>query len=239
MNEYDYYHPYLGSNDDMHSDNGPDQDMIYHGILKSDTSGQCESSPYGNDEAAARLYFQVFDVDNSGTISIGELRLVVACLLQEGSGFSGNTKTPTLSIASPLHAHAEPTTNGDDGDRTCAETPDIELGSRSAPTEQDEVAQLSPTVSLMPDMSIDELFAAIDVSGSGQINFEEFLIFYHAVMKYSTTKSASIRFDPDVLKSISSRRLSSECTLSSSNCDSDDDSDGDDNTSCRSLHVVD
>ncbi|CAE7552428.1 unnamed protein product, partial [Symbiodinium microadriaticum] len=181
VNEYEFHRNSSTRSINDASDDGVDsKDGDLQGAFALDeTCGSpLETHPYIDDEAAARLYFQVFDIDNSGTISIEELRFVVACLLQgDGVGSSGMTPPNRHGM---LQSIAEGQVDGETGDAT-----------------------MTPSSPGVPYMSIDELFASIDVTSTGEITFEEFLVFYHAVMRYSTSRSrstTSLRLDSERIK---------------------------------------
>jgi serine/threonine protein kinase len=178
-------------------------EMLTPSCVKSDSLLEVEERnafggddyPYANEEeAAARLYFQVFDMDNSGSISLEELQLVVGCLLQEGSMTGGGHVPGHL----PGHLH---------GHQSYSEHLTNYIMASDAASHAD---QLPP--------SIEELFEAIDVSGDGEISFEEFLAFYHAVMRYSNTKTASLRLDSSQRSSL----LSASVNAGLGSADEDD-----------------
>lgn len=134
---------------DMNMDSGINKP---NPILESE---QCMSTM----DDQCRLYFNVFDINETGYIDLEELKLVVSSLLQEGRPVSSET--------------VENDENNDSKRRGS-------MGSEGG-------AAVYKTVPGMGN--IEELFEIIDVDKSGQINYEEFQKFYDAVLTFSTQRS--------------------------------------------------
>lgn len=106
-----------------------------------------------------RLYFHVFDINDTGYIDMEELKLVVGSLLQEGKSVSSENVVE------------------DDSGR---------IGSVSSERRNSD-APVYKTVPGM--CNIEELFKVIDIDNTGKINFEEFQKFYDAVLTFSSQRS--------------------------------------------------
>lgn len=107
-----------------------------------------------------RLYFNVFDINETGYIDLEELKLVVGSLLQEGKSISTDSITDN---------------DGEESGRMRRKSSGGDAG---------------PVYKTVPGMcNIEELFKVIDVDNSGHINYEEFQKFYDAVLTFSTQRS--------------------------------------------------
>jgi hypothetical protein len=114
-----------------------------------------------------RLYFNVFDINETGTIDMEELKLVVGSLLREGKSVSTDM---TDSIAAVTAAQGGG--GGENGN------------GRERSNSRGGVHQTMPGM-----CNIEELFKVIDIDKTGQINYEEFEKFYDAVLTFSTRRS--------------------------------------------------
>ena len=112
-----------------------------------------------------RLYFHVFDINETGYIDMEELKLVVGSLLQEGRSVSTDNEVE------------EGGADDTEGKRRGS------MGSERRNSD-------GPVYKTMPGMgNIEELFKVIDIDKSGKINYEEFQKFYDAVLTFSSRRS--------------------------------------------------
>ena len=107
-----------------------------------------------------RLYFNVFDINETGYIDKEELKLVVGSLLQEGN---------SLSTDALLSDENRDRSDTSDSNRRNSDT--------------------SVHKTMLGKCNIEELFDVIDIDKSGRICFEEFQKFYDAVLTFSTQRS--------------------------------------------------
>jgi Ca2+-binding EF-hand superfamily protein len=108
-----------------------------------------------------RLYFNVFDLDQSGFISREELDVAVLC-----------AAFPSASAAAAPHVSPAQSGNGSDKSRS-------HMSMRRRESFQDIVGNAS------------ELFQVINVSGTGHISYEEFEQFYKSIMAAGSVDNIS------------------------------------------------
>lgn len=122
---------------------------------------------------SARFYFRLFDIDESGTIDINDLKIVISCLVLND-----------LPILSSLSAPPSPPTSSNSvnyvPNKSCVnELPD-DLTARS----------------------VNDLFSLINISSDGRIDFDEFRIFYDAILAYSNTRQTVVSYETEATKKI-------------------------------------
>jgi Ca2+-binding EF-hand superfamily protein len=106
-----------------------------------------------------RLYFNVFDINETGYIDMEELKLVVSSLLQEGKSVSTDIIMEDDDKTTPRAGNERRNSDG-------------------------PVYKTMPGV-----CNIEELFKIIDIDKTGKINYQEFQKFYDAVLTFSTQRS--------------------------------------------------
>lgn len=102
---------------------------------------------------AAGLYFDVFDLDSNGMIDLEEMRLVVSCVLLD------EMVNPTTLSATPASSVMEPKSYS-----------------------SSELADIDGETDIRVE-TVDDLFREFDKSKDGQIDFEEFLSLYQALLR--------------------------------------------------------
>jgi serine/threonine protein kinase len=121
----------------------------------------------------AKLYFDLFDLDGSGSLSRNEFLWMLSCLYHDGglemnrapSSPSTATTTPTTEVVTPPPAAAE-------GSALHHDT--VASGGRPSSNASRRGSEANP----MSNRTIEELFQTLDVNQDNQIDYEEFRRFY-------------------------------------------------------------
>ena len=162
----------------------------------SDTSPMVEN----DEDSAARLYFQIFDIEETGYISKEELKLAVSVLLDVENGIvvdqSAESASSTDDNWTPQEAASRLSSEdivvvemlppiGETGPDGSGDTP-LKLFMKAHTPLKPTRAVSDSTPTSVPEM--EELFDIIDVNKRGRINFEEFKSFYHTVLHHSVRR---------------------------------------------------
>ena len=124
--------------------------------------GKCSESA----RDAAALYFNVFDLNDNGFIDLEEMKLVVSCFLLD------EMEKPSSILTNPEEAVKAAQSPPAEGNGT----------KKNADTQDSDVALNVETV--------EGLFKEFDKSKDGQIDFEEFLQVYEALLRSSSERKS-------------------------------------------------
>jgi serine/threonine protein kinase/Ca2+-binding EF-hand superfamily protein len=171
------------------------------------------------DDLETRLFFSVFDLDDSGSINIQELEFIIRSLLAEeeiegttetgrgtqnddtsspcssssSSSFfpSTNSSNDVLGPLPPLPSSAPPHHSN-----SKLVPPLFPVGSFSSDSLRTIPSSPKTTTSdpplLMSSPSIGELFDVMDVSKNGEVDYSEFKVFYNTIISPSNTPRDSL-----------------------------------------------
>jgi serine/threonine protein kinase len=142
-----------------------------------------EEASQGENDLESRLFFSVFDLDDSGSINMQELEFIIRSLLIEDDHASSppplqddhpsSSLCSSTSLSNPtasFSSHSNPSIMSHfsfDSLHTSSSTPHMQ----------------SPTTT--PRTPIGELFDVMDVSRNGEIDYSEFKVFYNSILSPS------------------------------------------------------
>ena len=130
---------------------------------------------------SARFYFRLFDLNEIGSIDVDDLKTVISCLVLNDLPLlssPGDTDTPPPSPLSPAgRGRAEMTSRGSHSSNETSDT-------------------------LTAAHSVSELFSLINISSDGRIDFEEFRVFYDAILAYTNTRYSAVSYETEAARKI-------------------------------------
>jgi serine/threonine protein kinase/Ca2+-binding EF-hand superfamily protein len=167
--------------------------------------GGSEEAVFASDDLESRLFFSVFDLDDSGSINIRELEFIIRCLLAEeeiqgtGTGVAqeDDTSSPCSSTSSSFFPSTTSSNNvlSPPSPTNSKPVPPLFFGSLSS--DSTAIPSLTATTSCVPPLlmsspSIGELFDVMDVSKNGEVDYSEFKVFYNTIISPSNTPRDSL-----------------------------------------------
>lgn len=137
---------------------------------------------------SARFYFRLFDINETGSIDYEDLQIVVSCLILNdlpvvpASIPVNNWPTPPPSPMSP-QSSLPPGTSSPSGTRI------------------DRLSTNETSDSVTPQ-SLSDLFSLINLSSNGRIDFDEFRVFYDAILAYTTTRQSLVSYETEAARKV-------------------------------------
>jgi serine/threonine protein kinase len=148
---------------------------------------------------SARFYFRLFDLNEIGSIDLEDLKIVISCLVlndlpmlspsSPGASFR-DSDTPPPSPMSPM---SPPTARGAAGEGGGGRGGTVR-GSLSSNETSDSLTATAHSVS--------DLFSLINISRDGRIDFEEFRVFYDAILAYTNTRHSLVSYETEATRKI-------------------------------------
>jgi serine/threonine protein kinase/Ca2+-binding EF-hand superfamily protein len=123
----------------------------------------------------AKLYFDLFDLDGSGSLSRNEFLWMLSCLYHDGR--LGMTRAPSLS-SSPATA----------GTTTEVSPALLRLDTNTSSTSSRRGSEANP----LSNRTIEELFQTLDLNHDNQIDYEEFQRFYQLMSLLSQPSAVPV-----------------------------------------------
>lgn len=138
---------------------------------------------------SARFYFRLFDINESGSIDLEDLKIVVSCLILNDlpilPGSIQILPEPTTPPPSPMSPSS----------------PSPPLSSPSSHTRIDHTSSYETSDSVTA-RSVSDLFSLINISSDGRIDFDEFRLFYDAILAYTNTRQSVVSYETEATRKI-------------------------------------